>query len=84
MFSGTSRSPPTQLGSRRETHFNSRSLNPACPRKVLPPYIRVIQGDGISYESLKEILANIEATWQQWRAMRLVASTYFGRACVLC
>ena len=28
--------------------------------KVLPPYIRVIQGDGISYESLQEILANME------------------------
>merc|ERR1711972_800656 len=27
--------------------------------KVLPPYIRVIQGDGISYESLKEILENM-------------------------
>jgi len=27
--------------------------------KVLPPYIRVIQGDGISYESLTEILENM-------------------------
>ncbi|CAE7699841.1 Nampt, partial [Symbiodinium sp. CCMP2456] len=34
--------------------------------KVLPPYIRVIQGDGISYESLKEILANLEA--KKWAA----------------
>ena len=31
--------------------------------KVLPSYIRVIQGDGISYESMKEILANMQA-WQ--------------------
>jgi len=29
--------------------------------KLLPPYIRVIQGDGISYESLKGILAAMEA-----------------------
>ncbi|CAE7447781.1 Nampt [Symbiodinium pilosum] len=34
--------------------------------KVLPSYIRVIQGDGISYESLKEILGNLEA--KKWAA----------------
>merc|ERR1712187_88858 len=28
--------------------------------KELPPYIRVIQGDGISYESLQEILGHME------------------------
>merc|ERR1712137_1379136 len=28
--------------------------------KELPPYIRVIQGDGVSYESLQEILAHME------------------------
>merc|ERR1711879_434337 len=28
--------------------------------KELPPQVRVIQGDGISYESLQEILANME------------------------
>ena len=32
--------------------------------KVLPPYLRVIQGDGISYESLGEILeAMKDAGW---------------------
>jgi nicotinamide phosphoribosyltransferase len=34
--------------------------------KELPPYIRVIQGDGISYESLKEILENM--TKKKWAA----------------
>jgi len=34
--------------------------------KVLPSYIRVIQGDGISYESLKEILENM--TKNKWAA----------------
>lgn len=29
--------------------------------QVLPSYIRVIQGDGISYESMKEILKNMQA-----------------------
>merc|ERR1712003_297744 len=34
--------------------------------KELPPYIRVIQGDGISYESLKEFLENMGAN--KWAA----------------
>ena len=29
--------------------------------KVLPPYIRVIQGDGINHESIEDILSNMEA-----------------------
>ena len=28
--------------------------------KMLPPYLRLIQGDGVSYETLKEILDNIK------------------------
>jgi len=36
----------------------------AAGYKELPPYIRVIQGDGISYESLQEILENMtKAGW---------------------
>lgn len=34
--------------------------------KVLPPYIRIIQGDGISYESLGEILENMKKN--KWSA----------------
>ena len=34
---------------------------------MLPSYIRVIQGDGISYESLKEILGNLEAANLHWQ-----------------
>ncbi|XP_059151094.1 nicotinamide phosphoribosyltransferase-like [Physella acuta] len=34
--------------------------------KVLPPYIRIIQGDGISYESLGEILENMKSN--KWSA----------------
>ena len=33
--------------------------------QVLPSYIRVIQGDGISYESLKEILENMAVAWKR-------------------
>merc|ERR1712187_394678 len=36
----------------------------AAGYKELPPYIRVIQGDGISYESLQDILENMtKAGW---------------------
>merc|ERR1712176_502211 len=36
----------------------------AAGYKELPPYIRVIQGDGISYESLQEIMENMtKAGW---------------------
>ncbi|CAJ1337579.1 unnamed protein product [Effrenium voratum] len=38
----------------------------AAGYKVLPPYLRVIQGDGISYESLQEILSNMAA--KHWAA----------------
>jgi len=34
--------------------------------KVLPSYIRVIQGDGISYESMQDILANMKTN--KWSA----------------
>ena len=37
--------------------------------KLLPPYIRVIQGDGVSYESLGTILAAMEA--KGWAAGNL-------------
>ncbi|KAI0233872.1 Nicotinamide phosphoribosyltransferase [Lamellibrachia satsuma] len=37
--------------------------------KMLPPYLRVIQGDGISYETLEEILANM--TKHKWSADNL-------------
>ena len=34
--------------------------------KMLPDYIRVIQGDGISYETLESILANMKK--HKWSA----------------
>ena len=37
--------------------------------KILPSYIRVIQGDGISYESLDSILKNMEK--HRWSADNL-------------
>lgn len=37
---------------------------------MLPPYIRVIQGDGISYESLGAILDNMKK--HKWSADNLV------------
>ena len=37
--------------------------------KVLPSYIRVIQGDGVSYESLDSILKNMEK--HRWSADNL-------------
>ena len=36
---------------------------------MLPPYLRVIQGDGISYETLEEILDNM--TKHKWSADNL-------------
>ena len=36
---------------------------------MLPPYLRVIQGDGISYESLTEILEHMKSN--QWSAENL-------------
>merc|ERR1712066_1214842 len=38
--------------------------------KLLPPYIRVIQGDGISYESMQGIYDNLLAN--KWAADNLV------------
>ena len=33
-------------------------------KKVLPPYLRVLQGDGISYETLKSVLEGVDkAGW---------------------
>ncbi|KAL5484004.1 hypothetical protein EMCRGX_G020430 [Ephydatia muelleri] len=40
------------LGSKFGYETNSKGF------KVLPPYIRILQGDGVSYESLKDILSN--------------------------
>ena len=37
--------------------------------KMLPPYLRVIQGDGISYETLESILARMKEN--QWSAENL-------------
>ena len=46
------------LGSKFGTTTNKKGF------KVLPPYIRVIQGDGISYETLDEILIRmVENGW---------------------
>ena len=42
------------LGSKFGTVTNTKGY------KLLPPYLRVIQGDGISYESLKDILENMK------------------------
>jgi nicotinamide phosphoribosyltransferase len=42
------------LGSKFGTSTNSKGY------KLLPPYLRVIQGDGISYESLREICASVK------------------------
>ena len=33
-------------------------------KKVLPPFLRVLQGDGVSYETLKTVLAGVDkAGW---------------------
>eukprot|EP00731_Ephydatia_muelleri_P024094 Em0016g365a len=40
------------LGSKFGYETNSKGF------KVLPPYIRILQGDGVNYESLKDILSN--------------------------
>jgi len=46
------------LGKRFGFTYNSKGF------KVLPPYIRIIQGDGISFDSLGEILqAMKESKW---------------------
>jgi nicotinamide phosphoribosyltransferase len=46
------------LGSKFGTTTNSKGY------KLLPPYLRVIQGDGINYESLKEICDSVkESGW---------------------
>lgn len=42
------------LGSKFGTTINSKGY------KLLPSYLRVIQGDGISYETLREILENMK------------------------
>ena len=42
------------LGSKFGTVTNTKGY------KLLPPYLRVIQGDGVSYESLKDILENMK------------------------
>lgn len=42
------------LGNKFGTTKNSKGF------KMLPPYLRVIQGDGISYETLEEILENMK------------------------
>ncbi len=51
------------LGSKFGTTVNSKGY------KMLPPYLRVIQGDGISYESLTEILEHMKS--KQWSADNL-------------
>ncbi|XP_064632487.1 nicotinamide phosphoribosyltransferase-like isoform X2 [Lineus longissimus] len=48
------------LGKRFGTENNSKGY------KVLPPYLRVIQGDGINIESLEEILNNMKQ--HKWSA----------------
>ena len=52
------------LGEKFGTTKNSKGYN------VLPPYIRVIQGDGISRETLDKILKKI--TSEHWSAENLV------------
>lgn len=51
------------LGEKFKTTTNSKGY------KMLPPYIRVIQGDGISYESLGAILENMKKN--HWSADNL-------------
>ncbi|CAL1534573.1 unnamed protein product [Lymnaea stagnalis] len=48
------------LGEKFGTTLNSKGY------KMLPPYLRVIQGDGISYETLGKILENMKK--HQWSA----------------
>ena len=47
-------------GSKFGTTTNSKGY------KLLPPYLRVIQGDGISYESIESILAKMKE--EKWSA----------------
>jgi nicotinamide phosphoribosyltransferase len=51
------------LGSKFGTTTNSKGY------KMLPKYVRVIQGDGISYETLESILENMKL--HQWSAENL-------------
>ena len=51
------------LGDKFGTSQNSKGY------KMLPPYIRVIQGDGISYETLGAILENMKK--HKWSADNL-------------
>ncbi len=51
------------LGKKFGTNNNKKGY------KMLPPYLRVIQGDGISYETLEAILANMKK--HNWSADNL-------------
>ena len=60
-------------GKRFTTSANSKGY------KILPPYIRVIQGDGVSYESLKDILENVKKNG--WSTDNLVFGSGGNQPC---
>ena len=55
---------PSLAGSKFGTITNSKGY------KLLPPYLRVIQGDGISYETIGAILEKMKEN--KWSADNLV------------